>query len=70
MNVFIVIQSVRHYGYHDSYFSEDIRGVFLTLDQAVNNASGAIRIEEHSTVTNQRAAIYSTHGRLVVKNTV
>lgn len=63
MNVFIVIES-------DGYNSEDIRGVFLTLDQAVNNASRANRIEEHSTVTNQWAAIYSTDGELINKNTV
>lgn len=62
MNVFIVVESYLSYSEHN-------RGVFLTLDQAVNNASGAIRIEEHSTVTNQWAAIYSTTGKFIVKNT-
>lgn len=63
MNVFIVIES-------DGYISVGIRGVFLTLDQAVSNAAGAIKIEEHSTVTNQWVAIYCTDGELAVKNTV
>lgn len=65
MNVFIVIESYL-------FYSEDIRGVFLTLDQAVNNAVGAIRIEEHSTefLANQWVTIYSVDGELINKNTV
>lgn len=65
MHVFIVVES-------DGYNSEDIRGVFLNLDQAVNNAVGAIRIEEHSTefLANQWVTIYSINGEQINKNTV
>ena len=63
INVFIVVESYL-------FYSERNRGVFLNLDQAVNNASGAIRIEKHSTVTNELAAIYTTDGELIYKNTV
>ncbi len=61
MNVFIVIGS-------DGYLGDDIEGVFLTLEEAVNKAGRANRIEEHSTTTNEWVAIYSTDGELINEN--
>lgn len=60
MNVFILIGS-------DGCIGENIEGVFLTLEEAVNKSSSHIRIEEHSIGSDSLVAVYIVDGELVRK---